>query len=691
MQSFKELNIKPLYKSIGENQLNKDLVNPVLNYTKIYKRASAYFNSFVLETLLSGVEALYLNKGCIKLLISPQISKEDFEAILKASDTTKEFTQCLDKIIDKSLFEISDNYFELFYQMLCNGFIEIKFAITTTSGIYHDKLAIFEDFYGNQISFSGSANETQNAYENNYERVMVFKNCDASSVFHNENISEFDNLWNGKTPDLIIYDASKALKEKVINLVENGVKQVKKPQTPGLKPRSYQSEAIDSWKNKFSKQGFFVMATGTGKTFTSCFCINEVLEDDNPIVVILVPYIHLIAQWEESFKAVSTADYIIKLYSGNSPMWKRQLGHAINVKRRNKKLKVVIISTIKSWQSEYTQTYLNKYPTLIKMLVVDEAHRFGNLINEKIQNEYQYKIGLSATPLVGRKINSNLINFFGGVAYNLPIEIALEKGFLCNYNYFPIFVRTNELDEKKFKNISKDMRSCFNSNGDLKNGFEDHFSSLLRQRNRLLSLASSKTDYSFLKQLIQEIAVFNSNFIVYCGDGKVDDETRHLDYVKEVFDDLGFAMNRFTCEETMEDRLAIIDCFNRNLIDGLVAIRCLDEGIDIPSIKAALLLANGDNYREFVQRRGRILRKYHNKESADIFDLILLPTTDTPGIAEIEFRRFYEYARLSLNWNSSNKKILEGYIEMYNLDTDRIYNYFDNVSGLEQGEEATDE
>ena len=496
-------------------------------------------------------------------------------------------------------------------------------------------------------------------------------------------------MWDEDNPQLVVYNASKAIKEKVVKLVERGEKQLRN--NPGEpKPRPYQQEAIDLWKEKYSKNGFFVMATGTGKTFTACFCIRELLNEENPIVVVLVPYIHLIAQWEESFTKVSKADYIVKMYSGNSPMWKHQLGHAIMRKRREPTLKVLIISTIKSWSSDYSSSLLNKFD-IKKMLVVDEAHRFNNLINDALKQQYQYKIGLSATPLVGRRINDDLINFFGGVAYNLPIEDALKKKFLCGYYYHPIFVRATEEDEKLFRQILKEMASCFGSNGELKQGLEDKMQSLLRKRNRILSLSESKTDYKYLKNLITEKIKFDDHFIIYCGDGKVNDSERHLDYVKEIFDSLDFKMDRFTCAESMEERLRIIDVFNRNKIKGLVAIRCLDEGIDIPSIKTALLLSNGDNFREFVQRRGRILRRFDGKEFADIYDLILLPTEETPGMAEIELRRFYEYARLSMNWKTETKSILEKYIDFYCLDEDRIYNYFDNIDDLEQGDGPTDE
>jgi superfamily II DNA or RNA helicase len=142
------------------------------------------------------------------------------------------------------------------------------------------------------------------------------------------------------------------------------------------------------------------------------------------------------------------------------------------------------------------------------------------------------------------------------------------------------------------------------------------------------------------------------HFICYCGDGRLFDdngnEIRHIQFVKKKLDEHGYRPSQFTASENMIKRMDIVDRFNSGDLTALAAIRCLDEGINIPSIKAALLLSSNDNLREFVQRRGRILRKYEGKKMAKIFDVIVLPSPSTPRMALIEFRRFYEYARLSI-------------------------------------------
>ena len=143
------------------------------------------------------------------------------------------------------------------------------------------------------------------------------------------------------------------------------------------------------------------------------------------------------------------------------------------------------------------------------------------------------------------------------------------------------------------------------------------------------------------------------HFIVYCGDGRLhddnDDEIRHIEFVKDTLSSLGFKSSQFTASENMAQRMDLVNAFNEGAIDALAAIRCLDEGINIPSITGALILSSNDDYREFVQRRGRILRTYKDKKFANIYDVIVLPSSSTPKMAEIELRRFYEYARLAIN------------------------------------------
>jgi superfamily II DNA or RNA helicase len=180
------------------------------------------------------------------------------------------------------------------------------------------------------------------------------------------------------------------------------------------------------------------------------------------------------------------------------------------------------------------------------------------------------------------------------------------------------------------------------------------------------------------------------HFVVYCGDGKLFDyntgeELRHIQSIKRVLSRAGYKASQFTASENMDERMQLVDAFNKGEISALAAIRCLDEGINIPSIKSALILSSNDDYREFVQRRGRILRQYKGKEFAHIYDVVVLPSSDMQSWAKIEFRRFHEYAKLALNYEAL-KPEFDRYLREYSLelaDVD-VYDYEDMEDGLDE-------
>ena len=283
------------------------------------------------------------------------------------------------------------------------------------------------------------------------------------------------------------------------------------------------------------------------------------------------------------------------------------------------------------------------------MLIVDEAHRFTKQ-TEDLHSMYQYMLGLSATPFSGKNVakGEELMQFFGGQVFNLPIETALEKHFLVDYYYYPIYVHATANEENRFRKLSAQIAGCFRNNVCID---PENLVRYLRGRLRIISMAEEKRiSFDEILSHVQE----NDHFIVYCGDGKLydnkgDEEIRHIQFVKRKLSEKGFKPSQFTATENMEERMDLVESFNEGAIDALAAIRCLDEGINIPSIKGALILSSNDDYREFVQRRGRILRKFGDKAHANIYDVIVLPSYETTKMAEIEFRRFYEYARLAKN------------------------------------------
>lgn len=269
------------------------------------------------------------------------------------------------------------------------------------------------------------------------------------------------------------------------------------------------------------------------------------------------------------------------------------------------------------------------------------------------------------------------MKFFGGQVFSLPIESALERGFLVPYYYYPIYVNATDSEVAQFRSFNQKILSCF-KNGRCIN--PDLLVKSLRGRLRVISMSSEKMEN--IDRIVDQIDE-KDHIVVYCGDGKLFDnqtgaELRHIQAIKKVLAQHEYKASQFTATESMDDRMELVDAFNKGEITALAAIRCLDEGINIPSIKSALILSSNDDYREFVQRRGRILRLYKNKQYAKIYDVIVLPPNDMSTWAKIELRRYREYAHLALNWNELQDD-LNGRLMEYGLTEEDVnaYDYED--------------
>ena len=670
--TFKDLPIAISYKSVGEESFSQ-ILNPMLACTRIYKRSVGFFSSSALDFIGDGVLALAKNGGHIYLATSPKLNESDIDAINKGYSERDIIQNAFINEVKEVFKEITDENANILYELIKERIVDVKIVVKD-GGMYHDKLAILEDFDGNVVACVGSNNESEPGYNSNYEKVRVYKSWFDQEGRIDDEVGEFDSIWSNNNEALTVYDFMDALKSELIERVEHAGVYVNTSHSKGIVLRDYQKEAIAAWEaNNF--HGFYVMATGTGKTWTAIFSAKKLLEKKNALVVIAAPYKHLVTQWAEDVIETFPEAEII-LVSSENANWENQLTNAIIRYKLLKDKQIIVITTNSSFNlPRFTKT-INK-STQDKLLIVDEAHRFTNR-TEELKQKYKYMLGLSATPYSGTEMAAGLelMNFFGGQVYNLPIEVALQKKFLAPYNYYPLFVSASEYEEDGFNTYSAKMASCF------KNGVcidKEKFALYRMQRLRIISMAEEKITR------IQEIlsnTKEKDHLIVYCGDGKVhnntDAEFRHIDFIKNELSKIKHRPSQFTASENISDRMERIESFNLGTITALAAIRCLDEGINIPSIKGALILSSNDNYREFAQRRGRILRLYPGKEIANIYDVIVLPSTNCVNMAKIELRRFLEYAKLAVNFDE-NKSTFDSMLYKYGLTIEDIEYSFENV------------
>ena len=644
--TFKEFAIEKSYINRGSNNFLDSLLKPALREAAYYRRSVGFFSSSVFSLLLNSLPSFIRNNGKIHLIVSPELSNDDIKAIQlgyeKKSDLLKRrFLEDFDAEI--RLFD--DVGLDTLAELVARGILDVKVAsVKNDFGIYHDKLGILTDRVGNNVVFYGSPNSSANAYLNNYEKIRVVRDwIQGEGEAVRDEISEFDSMWENRNPYLEVFDFMESVKECILVVKEERSrgKKVKDP----IELYDYQKDAIQAWVDK-GFRGFYVMATGTGKTWTAIYSAKRLLEEHKCLIVIAAPYKHLVRQWAEDVnKLFPDAETV--LISSENPQWYTISKRLVLSQQYHPEKQIILITTTKSFYSAKFEKVINLSDEE-KLLIVDEAHRFTQR-PENLRRAYSYMLGLSATPINGKQNESGiaLLDFFGGLAYNLPIEEALERNFLVHYNYFPVYVTATSAEEENFNAISSNMAGCFRD-GVLID--RERFVKYVRARLRIMGMAEEKL--ARIKTFVDQIKE-KDHFVVYCGDGRLfdeqDEEIRHIQFVQNQMDDMGIRTSQFTANENMDRRMELVDMFNKQEIDALVAIRCLDEGINIPSIKSALILSSNDDYREFVQRRGRILRKYKGKKSADIYDVIVLPSVMCPKMAIIELRRYFEYAKLALN------------------------------------------
>lgn len=675
--SLKDLDIKLSYISCGDDNIAKAFLVPALKQAKRYRRSVGFFSSGVFGPIIDGIVALSRSGGTIELIASPKLNAEDVEAINLGYQRREQIIEnAFTRDFLSEIEALDDAKLQLLATLIANGILDIRIAVTETVGIYHDKLGIIEDFDGNVVVFYGSANESLGGYKNNYEKIRVVKSWVVSDVASIEDEqSEFEALWNGLNPYVKVIGYKESAKTHILEIVEQRKNGTSAGISAPIKLRDYQEEAINAWVNN-GYHGFYVMATGTGKTWTAIYSAKKLLESHAAMIVICAPYKHLVRQWADDVEKAFPQAHLIMVSSEN-PAWEQQISQEIIRKQYSKDNQIIVISTIASFKMPRFMATINKSKDE-KLLIVDEAHRFTDR-PDVLKTTFKYMLGLSATPYSGRTPQKGLelMTWFGGQVFNLPIEIALERGFLVPYNYYPIYVSASEDEEGKFRYHTQKILSCFKNNRCIN---PDLLVKSLRNRLRVISMAEEKQ--TRIHEIIAEISEKN-HFVVYCGDGKLfddntGDELRHIQSTKRVLHAHGYKPSQFTATENMAVRMELVDAFNKGEIDSLVAIRCLDEGINIPSIKSALILSSNDDYREFVQRRGRILRTYKDKEFANIYDVVVLPSHDMQGWAKIELRRFREYGRLALNWDDLARD-LDTHLQTYGLTEEDIdvYDYDD--------------
>lgn len=403
-----------------------------------------------------------------------------------------------------------------------------------------------------------------------------------------------------------------------------------------VEPRDYQQEAVQSWVDR-DAQGVLQMATGTGKTVTSLLAATTVARnlEGNLALVIAVPYQHLVDQWAEDVRDFGGSPVLAYESRAN---WQEDLEGEVVEFNRDASDGFVVITTHTTFASPQFQRMIGRLRRPERMLIGDEVHHMGAPhLRESLPEDIPLRLGLSATPerFYDDEGTDDLFGYFGGIAFEYGLQEAIDNGALCEYYYVPHVVHLTDEEADEYLEISRKIaRLIDDSDGgtgdaDLQGNTQLQFA--LFERARLVGTAENKL-VRLVELLNRESDVHHT--LVYCGDGTVEgtvgDRTqRHVDAaVTTLRSDLGIRAERFTADENRSERQELLERFGAGDVEALVAIRCLDEGVDVPATETAYMLASSSNPRQFVQRRGRILRTHPGKSHATIHDFVVAPPVE---------------------------------------------------------------
>ncbi len=720
--SLQDIEIKSEYRSLLDN-VAKDFYIPLLQQAVSYKRAVGFFSSSALVEISKGISALVKNGGKILLVASPYLSAEDVEAIRKGYELRDNIIK---KALVRELKEAKDVYekdrLNLLANLISDGILDIKIAFTEDEnkmGMYHEKMGIISDDFGNKVAFSGSMNESAAAMTLNYETIDVFCSWkgEQDRVAAKENA--FASIWNDCEPNIRIIDFPN-LKQEIIDrykkatpnydidkhefgeriyVLEEATKYRLGPDIPrNVQLHDYQIKAIDEWEKR-DYRGIFDMATGTGKTFTGLGAIARLSErvSDKLAVIIVCPYQHLVEQWVEDIAKFNMTP-IIGYSASSQKDWKRRLEDAI----RDQKLKVrnkeffCFICTNATFSSDFVQTQIHKIRGNA-LLVVDEAHNFGaEYLSKLLSEKFTYRLALSATleRHNDEEGTAKLFSYFGEKCIEYSLDRAIEEKKLTRYKYYPIIVTLNDDELRRYSELTYEIGKCLikGKNGKVKLSEKGKILALARAR----LVAGAEDKITKLEEYIRPY-LHDRHILVYCGATKLlrenqdfttvdDEDLRQIDVVTDLLGNkLNMKVSQFTSKEDVEER----EILKREFADGdtlqaLIAIKCLDEGVNIPKIKVAFILASTTNPKEYIQRRGRVLRLAEGKEYAEIYDFIALPRPldDVPSLTveqmkkelslvKNELCRAEEFARIAMNMVEA-ESVLDEIKEAYSINDNLI-------------------
>jgi superfamily II DNA or RNA helicase len=689
---FRDMSLKSAYKSSEDDVLSAFYI-PCLSLAVKYDRLTGFFSSSSFSLVAEGLLSFVEQKGHMRLICSPELQSNDIEVLRKSPEE-------LDSIVSERMVramehadasELQRDHLMVLAYMLAQGLLEVKLAVPTghptvlpstiditSVGMFHEKIGILEDVRGDVVSFSGSINESATAWLENAEDFKVFRSwVSEQEAYQAPDRRHFCDLWDNTAegvrvmslPDAVRLDMlTRAPMELDIQFLRTKYEsprpsRVVEPQGPP-ELYNYQKDAVHAWVQA-DRRGIFEMATGTGKTFTALACVFSAAETAKPLfVAIAVPQQHLASQWKTELGKFRPTQPTIEVDAAN-PDWRKEVFRSFNSLSQGIGGLTIVIGTYASLSSpDFTRILERVAPNITCFLLADEVHRAGaSRYRQALNPRYELRLGLSATPTrwFDEEGTATVTEYFDKIVFQFPLEKALQEinprthhTFLVGFDYYPYRTILSDRERHEYIALTMQIRKIMLAAGENPSQALDL---LLFKRARIVKDAVGKIPV--LETILDTLPSQFSRTIIYLTEKQMEPVAATLRARRVTYH--RFTMSEGTRPSTEFNGTSERDYLLRKLADGtlrvLLAIKCLDEGVDIPPARIAILMASSSSPVEHIQRLGRILRPFANKDHATIYDIIVdsgvRPDSDEGryivSLEKKERQRFGEIAVLARN------------------------------------------
>lgn len=675
---LRDADIKPQYDSIFDDVYG-DFFNPVFRCSRRCSRAGGRFTSKNLAACAEGMQEFIQNDGRMELAMLPEFSEDDVEAIRRG---IRDEGDVLTEGWIRDMSEISEKFVEDHVKalswMLANGNLEIRIVIPRDgegkivrhsalqeSQVFKKKTGLFWGSERDVLSFSGNI-EYDDKMMGEYYQFRTYRSWVQDEMkYVDQDYNEFTRHWNGQSETggmrLDTVRLPDAIRDSLIRVAPNSKSEIHLQVAPRLRP--YQKEAMQKWVDAGGR-GVLEMATGTGKTFAAIGCMNEIRKRcKKMLVVVTCPFDNLEHQWEAELLRWGIQSQI----TSHNAQWYTDMKDGISALRTSEQDRMLVVIT--SYNTFHNEKFTGAVEEsgIKSMLVADEVHNAGSPTRlAGLSDEYTYRLGLSAT--LERHFDEHgttaLREFFGRTVFTLDLKQAIEHKFLVGYNYHPIYTDLTCDEYEEYRRRTRIIAMLWRSK---KIEDRERLERELDIRSRIILNAESKIER--FAEWARDHEGRIKHTLVYCSEVQ-------MPKVKQILTECGAVNREITAKNPKNagDRTSILQEFASGAYDAIVANKVLDEGADIPAASTCVMLASTGNPKQFIQRRGRVLRRLprgyvdgSQKDYAEIYDVIVMPDSAheySANEAQIErqitasqIRRQEMMAELSLNKEVCMKKV----------------------------------